>query len=222
MARPRTADQILEAARRRFNEKGYTATTLAEIAAAVEISQGNLTYHFPTKRDLVTRIQQVVAERIGERAASHRPGDVEDDYIGHVRFGMELMATYRFLLRDDAQIEPGPDHQSPHQVLIDDYAALRRLLERIDEAGLFRRDVDVDIDVLTRALWVLGRFWMDYLNEMELRDDLGPEDQHRGAAHHLALLRPNLTAPGRRRFDAALERASVADAEPPSRGTAGG
>ncbi|MEM7023448.1 MAG: helix-turn-helix domain-containing protein [Pseudomonadota bacterium] len=48
-----TAERIVEAARRRFNQRGYSATSLHEIAASIGISQGNLTYHFPSKRDLV-------------------------------------------------------------------------------------------------------------------------------------------------------------------------
>lgn len=202
-----TADRIVEAARQRFNEKGYAAATLTGIAASLDISQGNLTYHFPTKRDLVTRIQEQVAERIEQRRISYRPGSVEDDYVDHLVFAMELTATYRFLLRDDAQIEPGPDHRSPHQVLVDDYAALSGLLERIDAAGLFRRDIDVDLRTLGRSLWILSRYWMDHLDEMEPHRVPGPDDEFRGVEQHFVVLLPNLTAAGRRRFEEALERA---------------
>ncbi|MEM9624528.1 MAG: helix-turn-helix domain-containing protein [Pseudomonadota bacterium] len=55
---PTTAERILEASRLLFNEKGYAATRLTEIAEAVGISQGNLTYHFPTKRELANRLQE--------------------------------------------------------------------------------------------------------------------------------------------------------------------
>lgn len=206
--RSATAERIVDAARRRFNEQGYAATSLHQIAASLEISQGNLTYHFPTKRDLVTAMQDDVAERITERRATYRPDSVEDDYVGRLLFFMEITATYRFLLRDDAQIEPGPDHQTPHRVLVDDFARVRGLLDSIADAGLFRSDIDVDLDVLARALWVLGRYWMDHLNEMELRSEVTRDDQLRGVRHDFAVLLPNLTAAGRRRFEAALERAT--------------
>ncbi len=203
----------MEAARLGFNEKGYATTTLAEIAAAVDISQGNLTYHFPTKRHLVTRIQELVAEEIAERRATRRPGTVEDDYVSHLSFVMRLTATYRFLLRDDAQIEPGPDHRSPHQVLVDDFAAIRRLVDRVEGDGLFRRDLDVDVEILARSLWILSRYWMEHLSEMELRREITWEDQHRGIVHHFAVLLPNLTAEGRRRFSIALDRLTSTGAE---------
>lgn len=204
-----TADLIVDAARRRFNEKGYAATTLTEIASIVGISQGNLTYHFPTKRDLVTRMQEHVAEAVGRHRALPAPGDLVDEYVRHVVFTMEITSAYRYLLRDDAQIEPGPDHQTPHAVLVNGRAALRALLDRVHDSGMFRNDIPVDVETLTTGLWILNRYWVDHLSEMELRTEIGWPDQRRGAEHHLALLVPNLNAPARRRFDAALARVAA-------------
>ena len=206
-----TASAILEAARRRFNERGYAASTLTEIATDVGISQGNLTYHFPTKRDLVTRMQEGVAELIAEHRARRSGTAVEDQYLARLGLVFELFSTYRFLMRDDAQMEPGPDHQTPHKVLVDDYAALRALVDALDEEGLVRRDIDVDRAMLTRTLYVLGRHWMDHLAEMELVEDLTPARMADAVDHHLAALRPNLTAAGRSRLDAARNRYLAAD-----------
>ena len=206
-----TATAILDAARRRFNERGYAASTLTEIASDVGISQGNLTYHFPTKRDLVTRMQEGVAELIAEHRARRSGNAVEDQYLARLGLVLELFSTYRFLMRDDAQIEPGPDHQTPHKVLVDDFAALRDLVEALDDEGLVRRDIDVDRAMLTRSLYVLGRHWMDHLAEMELVEELTPDRMADAVEHHLAVLRPNLTAAGRSRVDAARNRYLAVD-----------
>ena len=45
--------RLLDAALELFNRNGYAATSQAEIAGAAGIRQGNLTYHFPAKLDLV-------------------------------------------------------------------------------------------------------------------------------------------------------------------------
>ena len=206
-----TATAILDAARRRFNERGYAASTLTEIASDVGISQGNLTYHFPTKRDLMTRMQEGVAELIAEHRARRSGNAVEDQYLARLGLVLELFSTYRFLMRDDAQIEPGPDHQTPHKVLVDDFAALRDLVEALDDEGLVRRDIDVDRAMLTRSLYVLGRHWMDHLAEMELVEELTPDRMADAVEHHLAVLRPNLTAAGRSRVDAARNRYLAVD-----------
>lgn len=44
--------QILETARTLFNEYGYNQTTMRDISGAMNISVGNLTYHFKKKHDL--------------------------------------------------------------------------------------------------------------------------------------------------------------------------
>lgn len=48
-----TRQEILDAARRLFNEYGYNSVSLRDIASAVGISQGNLTYHFSKKEKIV-------------------------------------------------------------------------------------------------------------------------------------------------------------------------
>ncbi|MEM7412409.1 MAG: TetR family transcriptional regulator [Myxococcota bacterium] len=209
--RESTPDRILEAGRRLFNDQGYAATTLTEIAAEVGISQGNLTYHFPTKQDLALRLEAQTRARFHARRAEARPGDVADDYVAHLLFGMNTIWDSRFILRDRAQyldaaqLEPDPD-------LAADFDDLFALLARTEKEGLFRRDLGVDLRVLVRSLWIVSRYWMDHLREAEGLQQIGWEDQERGIQHHFAVLLPCLTAPARRRFEAALHRAVDAPA----------
>jgi AcrR family transcriptional regulator len=51
-----TDGRILEAATALFYEKGYHATTMREVAAAVGIKAGSLYNHFPGKEDLLFHI----------------------------------------------------------------------------------------------------------------------------------------------------------------------
>jgi len=48
--------EILETARRLFNERGYSGVSMRDIAGVLEISVGNLTYHFSKKEDLIEAI----------------------------------------------------------------------------------------------------------------------------------------------------------------------
>jgi AcrR family transcriptional regulator len=47
---------VLEAARRLFVERGYAATTMAEVAAAAGVARKTVTTSFPTKRDLLMAV----------------------------------------------------------------------------------------------------------------------------------------------------------------------
>ncbi|HHT17748.1 MAG TPA: TetR/AcrR family transcriptional regulator [Papillibacter sp.] len=48
-----TRQEILNAARTLFNQYGYNGVSLRDIAEAVGISKGNLTYHFSKKEDII-------------------------------------------------------------------------------------------------------------------------------------------------------------------------
>ncbi|MDJ0788874.1 MAG: TetR family transcriptional regulator [Myxococcota bacterium] len=204
----KTRERILEASRRLFNERGYAATSLAEIAADVGISQGNLTYHFPAKRDLVTGIEEETRERFRVRRAMRRSGPVADEYVAHLLFGMSLTLDVRFVFRDRAQFED-PGARTPDPEMAADFEELLALLERVEREGLFRRDLEIDLPVLARSLWIVSRYWMDHLRESEGLERITWEDQERGIQHHFAVLLPCLTAAGRRAFEAALLRASA-------------
>ncbi|WP_224996407.1 TetR/AcrR family transcriptional regulator [Cesiribacter sp. SM1] len=51
-----TKDYILTNATELFNRQGATATSMRQLAAHLDMSDGNLRYHFRTKEDLVTAI----------------------------------------------------------------------------------------------------------------------------------------------------------------------
>ena len=46
-------DVLLSAALQGFAERGYHATSVAELAAATGMSKAAVSYHFPTKNDLL-------------------------------------------------------------------------------------------------------------------------------------------------------------------------
>jgi AcrR family transcriptional regulator len=69
-----TRQEILDAARALFNRYGYNGVSLRDIAEAVGISKGNLTYHFGRKEDIVEGLLK--AEKVS--LPSVVPGTVEE------------------------------------------------------------------------------------------------------------------------------------------------
>lgn len=53
---PDTRTQIVEAADTLFYQRGFDHTSLADIAAAVGIARGNLTYHFKAKDEILAAV----------------------------------------------------------------------------------------------------------------------------------------------------------------------
>jgi hypothetical protein len=60
--------------------------------------------------------------------------------------------------------------------------------------------------VLARSLWIVSRYWMDHLREMEGLDQVTWADQERGFQHHFGVLLPYLTASARRDLESAVVR----------------
>lgn len=206
--RSATASRIIEAGRNAFNTNGYSATSTTEIAESLGMSQGNLTYHFATKRDLAMAIEEEAFELMKKRRAMLVRGSIAEDYIEHLLFGMKLTWQYRFVMRDRMQYAGALPGSREESELRADYRELVCLLERIGREGLFQRNVAPQIDTLARSLWIVSRYWIDHLEELDGLDEVGWSDQRRGVEHHLAVLLPFLKAPARKDFEAALDAAS--------------
>jgi AcrR family transcriptional regulator len=94
-----TRNRILVASLLLFNEHGEPGTTTNEIADEVDISPGNLHYHFPKKRQIVAALLdefQADARRI---LVSPDPPSIDDFWV-FLHLLLELTAAYRFLFRD--------------------------------------------------------------------------------------------------------------------------
>ncbi|GAB3458074.1 TetR/AcrR family transcriptional regulator [Actinophytocola sediminis] len=76
----RTRQALFDAAMRLFTEQGYEQTTVAEIAAAADVSTKTLFNYFPSKDDMVfalrTQRMNLVTRVIEERGQHDRPADL--------------------------------------------------------------------------------------------------------------------------------------------------
>src|SRR5690606_31600909 len=96
----RTAERILDATLDLFNRFGEPNVSTTLISAELNISPGNLYYHFPAKDELVNRLFGRYEQALGELlAAAEGVRNVEDAWLFfHMLY--ELIWQYRFLYRD--------------------------------------------------------------------------------------------------------------------------
>lgn len=57
-----TKREIVTEATKQFLEKGYTSTSVNAVAKALNISQGNLTFHYPTKEHLLAVLVDILCD----------------------------------------------------------------------------------------------------------------------------------------------------------------
>lgn len=83
----KTRQQLLEAANIIFRKKGYAATNLGEIAAAVDLTRGAITWHFLNKqtifRSLILDSAMDAMHRVEENVK--RPVDPLEKVIGFIK-----------------------------------------------------------------------------------------------------------------------------------------
>ncbi|MCK9247496.1 MAG: TetR/AcrR family transcriptional regulator [Solirubrobacteraceae bacterium] len=77
----RTREAILAAALARFDERGFHATTIPEIAEAAGVSPRTVSSYFPAKEDLVFPETEETFERLASRLADREPGETAVDAL---------------------------------------------------------------------------------------------------------------------------------------------
>ena len=104
----RTRERILETSLALFNARGAPQVTTAEIAGEMNISPGNLYYHFRNKDEIVGELCAAFEGRVSPLFADPRGRsiDVEDLWLWlHLLF--ERMGEFRFIFRDVDELAAG-------------------------------------------------------------------------------------------------------------------
>ena len=97
----RTRDRILAIAHALFNAKGEAHVTTGMIAGELNISPGNLYYHFRNKDEIVGELYAAFEARMKPLLADPRGRNIEvEDFWIWLHLLFERMGEYRFIYRD--------------------------------------------------------------------------------------------------------------------------
>ena len=194
----KTRDRILVTSLSLFNSEGESNTTTIDIANEMDISPGNLYYHFKGKDQIIAELFQQYEIALGgtltapiEAPLSQHPGQVEDNWY-YLYVVMEEMYQYRFLyLNLDNLMQRYPDLDRRFKRLIQLkraalYAICKALLE---QAVIDARDQQLLglVDNMTLTL----TFWFNY--DQLLNEEHSPQVIiHGGVLQLLTMVAPYL------------------------------
>lgn len=195
----RTAERILEATLDLFNRFGEPNVSTTLISAELNISPGNLYYHYPAKDELINTLFDRYRKSLEELlAAADNVRHIEDAWLFfHVLF--ELLWRYRFLYRDLNDLLSKNRHLETHfqTLLARKSRAVRELLDGLAR-GSAMRPAGREIEPVATAMVVVLTYWLSYEYVRDPRRALEPEAAGaalmRGAFHVLSLLSPYLEA----------------------------
>jgi len=163
-----TKERIIETAIALFNDKGTGAVTTNHIAAAMDISPGNLYYHFRNKAEIIRAIfdqmdtagfddyRQIIARfPAGSLAA------MEETFLMIQRFNWRYRFFKReltvFILNDPLLRER---HIKVHQAMLQ---LIRHSISSSIAQGMFRSMSEDELNLFTEEIWLLTLFWLNYL-----------------------------------------------------------
>lgn len=160
----KTRDRILEVSLLLFNEEGESALSSVDIANALEISPGNLYYHFKGKdainHALFDRFEEEM--RVILRGSKGGLASIEDNWV-YIYILLEEIYDFRFFYRDLAGLLARyPDLAIRFRSLV---AAKRqtitRILRDLEEAGTLSvdkrlREPLADQIITTLTFWLAG------------------------------------------------------------------
>jgi AcrR family transcriptional regulator len=190
----KTRERILQTSLRLFNENGEPNVSTNHIADEMDISPGNLYYHFRNKDDIIYCLFLQFEKQISDalEAPTARALNMEDMWL-YLHLVFESIWQYRFLYRDLDNIL-----MRNRRVRL----RFKRILERkvrtaiaicrgLVDAGIMRATVE-ETEALANNIAVVATYW---LNFQRIRTDSREEngDIGRGVYQVMTLVSPFLT-----------------------------
>ena len=193
----RTAERILEVTLDLFNRFGEPNVSTTLISAELNISPGNLYYHYPAKDELINslfgRYEQAVNELL---PSADQVRNVEDAWLFfHMLF--ELIWQYRFLYRDLNDLLSKNRRLETHfQIVLKNKSrAMQSVLDGLAHGQAIRMELR-EAEPVATAMVVVLTYWLNYQYVRDPRRALEPDTASaallRGACHVLSLLVPYL------------------------------
>lgn len=204
----RTRERVLEVALQLFNEFGEPNTTTSLIASEMQISPGNLYYHYRNKDEIVAALCGEFEREMGRVLAGPQAAQVQiEDIWRQMHETFDMVWRYRFLYRDLNDIltrNRAVEVQFKRILELSEKAALAAC-ERLCAAGEMAAS-RLERLALADNLVVVATYWLSYEYVRNPRQPLGEVAIRRGAFQVLAIAAPHLKGRSRALYDKLAER----------------
>ncbi len=184
-----------------FNAEGEPNVTTNRIAEELEISPGNLHYHFRTKSDLIEALFALFEQRMLELLATpdERQPNIEDIWL-FLHLCFETIGDFRFFYRDltDLCARHRGLHQRFRGILNLSMDTARGLMTGLADAGQLEADRQ-EMSGLVRNIVLVSTCWLAFDQVIE-RDGEGRPD--RAVWQVMSLVSPYLVGEARQQLAA--------------------
>jgi AcrR family transcriptional regulator len=184
-------EQILHTALELFNEKGYADVGVRELARVLQISPGNLSYHFSKKEDiLMALLEQFSGQNSSfyEQYYALTPTNARFLELMHRIFDSQYQYRGVYIGNQFVQAELQRRDRFDYQsVAAKRVATFQKIFKGLDAAGHISVNEE-DITFLVSYITLFGRFW---ISEATLFNKT--PDKQKTIQHYLLLLARQLS-----------------------------
>ena len=200
-----TRQKILDKALEMFNERGIEYVGLRELAAALGMRVGNVTYYFGTKDELVFQIAQLLTKANSEWITEKDNltvldflGSLREVYKNHVRFKGILLSIVHLVKQNPQMAEAFQQSQNVRR------AGIGSNLQVLARDGYLEIPDEADLKLLVSGISIISRYW---ISEATINNSqLSEEDEIRQALMLVSkMLTPYATAVGKREIEKFFE-----------------
>ena len=159
----KTRQNIIQASIQLFNERGVINVRIRDIADTLGISNGNLTYHYKTKQDLLHSVYRYMIKTLEEMSVGNqlmKPGRGE---LSVVMGYLEYIVKFRFFYQDTLEIiRAYPElAKAHHQQVEQEKAIIKNLLYIAIGKGDIKPEAFAGLyDSLAHSIWMTLHFWL--------------------------------------------------------------
>jgi AcrR family transcriptional regulator len=199
----RTRERILAVSLRLFNDRGEAHVTTGMIADELDISPGNLYYHFRNKDQIVERLFERYEERISIEPPqpSAGAGAIEDLWL-YLHLMFEAIWDYRFLYRnlEDIVGRNRRLRERFRRIVDAKLAAVEGLCRGLARGGLMEATPG-EVRALSVNVLVVATYWLNFQSVRGDRDAGDSRDPGNGAYQVMSLVAPYLAGEARAHFE---------------------
>ena len=162
-------DHILLVSLDLFNREGETNLTAVDIANELEISPGNLYYHFKGKEEMVTELYEQFETGIETLLQDSRSADASlEEHWLYLYVMLEHIFNYRFFFRNTTDLlhKYGGIDKRFGKLVEKQYQWIHQLLDSLLEEGLLadRTMIASRIDQLADNIMLIFTHWFQFQN----------------------------------------------------------
>ncbi|TZF99839.1 TetR/AcrR family transcriptional regulator (plasmid) [Chryseobacterium panacisoli] len=189
----KTKDKILSKALELFNDKGYNNITTRHIAAELNISAGNLHYHFRHSEDIIKILFSELTLKMDELLNQMKriENKTLEDLYQFTYSTCKIFYSYRFIFINFIDIlNQIPEIESRYEgINFSRKEEFQLIFSDLQKSNIFQIDVPhFIVDCLTEQIFIIADNWLTH-NRLILK--LSPKE----AIQHYTLLQMNLFYP---------------------------